>query len=179
MVDILERSVTFQDTSLQTKLAHSFVNVSLQWCATPFGGVIPHVQKNRKRKEAFCELVTHIHAIKFKKKTFYKYSLDGSVEVARRYALLSYGKKRRDIDTFDDLRNTMARTTDKSATVLPPTVDAFKEHVLCAKCHTLIWYKSHVPNQELIELVGHIWSACDDGLITPTMHNLLLLRFET
>ena len=29
----------------------------------------------------------------------------------------------------------------------------------------------HIPNQELIEPVGHSWSACDDGLITPTIHN--------
>ena len=48
----------------------------------------------------------------------------------------------------------------------PPTEDAFKEQVLCAKCHALIWCKSHVPNQELIEPVGHSWSSCDDGLIS-------------
>ena len=133
----------------------------------------------QKRKEAFCKLVTHIHAITLKKKKIlHNYNLDGSVEVARRYALLSYGKKRRDIDTFDDLRYTMAMTTDKSATMLPPTEDAFKEHVLCAKLHALNWCKSHVQNQELIEPVVHIWSACDDGLITPTMNNLLLLSFE-
>ena len=45
-------------------------------------------------------------------------------------------RSRRDVDTFDELRYTMAMTTDKSATMLPPTEDAFKEHVLCVTFHT-------------------------------------------
>ena len=76
----------------------------------------------------------------------YKHNLADSVNIAHSNALLSYGKKGRDIDTFDELRYTMVMTTDKSATVLPPTEDAFKKHVICAKCHTLIWCKSHIPN---------------------------------
>ena len=112
-------------------------------------------------------------------KTFHEYNLDDSVDVARSDALLLYGKKGRYVDTFDELRYAMAMTTDKAGTMILPYECAFKEHVLCAKCHALIWCKGHVPNQELIELVGHSWSACDDGLITPTMHNLLPLRFET
>ena len=106
-------------------------------------------------------------------KKIHEYNLDDSVDIARSYALLLYGKKGRDVDTFDELRYAMGMTTDKSGTMLPPYEGAFKEHVLCAKFHALISCKSHVPNQELIELVGHSWSACDDGLITPTMHNML------
>ena len=130
----------------------------------------------QKRQEAYSKLVTHTDMLS-NLKTFH--NLDDSVDVARRYALLLYGTKGRDVDTFDELRYAMAMTTDTSGTMLPPYEEAFKEHVLCAKCHALIWCKSHVPNQELIELVGHCWSACDDGLITPTMHYLLPLRFET
>ena len=132
----------------------------------------------QKRQEAYSKLVTHIGMLS-NFKTFHEYNLDDSVDVARIYALLLYGKKGRDVDTFDELRYAMAMTTYKSGTMLPPYEDAFKEHVPSAKCHALIWCKSHVPNQELIELVGHSWPACDDGLITPTMHNLFPLRFET
>ena len=146
-------------------------------CATPFG-VCYHMFGKPKRQEAYSKLVTRTDMLS-NLKTFHEYNLDDSVDVARSYALLVYGKKGRDVDTFDELRYDMATTTDKSGTVLPPYEGAFKEHVLCAKLHALIWCKSHVPNQELIELVGHSWSACDDGLITPTMHNLLPLRFET
>ena len=121
----------------------------------------------------------HVQTCNQIKKTFHEYNLDDSVDVARSYALLLYGKTGRDVDTFDELRYAMAMTTDKSGTMLPPYEGAFKEHVLCAKCHAFIWCTSQIPNQELIELVGHSWSACDDGLITPIMHNLLPLRFET
>ena len=130
------------------------------------------------RKEAYSKLVTHIDMLS-NLKTLHEYNLDDSVDVARSYALFWYGKKLRDVDTFNELSYTMAMTTDKSGIMLPPYEDAFKEHVLCAKFHDLIWCKSHIPNQELIEPVDHSWSACDDGLISPTIHNMLPLRFET
>ena len=132
----------------------------------------------QKRQEAYSKLVTRAD-MQSNLKTFHEYNLDDSVDVARSYALLLYGKPGRDVDTFDELRYTMAMTTDKSGAMLPPYEGAFKEHVLCAKFHALILCKSQIPNQELIELVGHSWSACDDGLITPTMHNLLPLRFDS
>ena len=170
MLEILERSVTFQDITLQTKVAHQFVNVSL---LCPFG-----VFSKLKRQEAYFELVTNMDMLS-NLKIFHEYNLDGSVDVPHSNALLSYGKNVRDVDTFDEWRYTMVMTTDKPATMLPPIEDAFKEHVLRAKFHTFIWCKGHVPNQELIEPVGHSWSACDDGLVTPTMHNLLPMGFET
>ena len=48
----------------------------------------------------------------------------------------------------------IAMTTDKSATMLPPTADTFNQ-ILRAKFHIFIWCKSHIPNQELIEPVVH------------------------
>ncbi|XP_014679528.1 PREDICTED: uncharacterized protein LOC106819400 [Priapulus caudatus] len=73
------------------------------------------------------------------------------------------------MDTLDELRYIMATMTDKYASMLPPTEDAFQQHVLRAKYQTRIWCRSHIPNQELIKPVGHGWSACDDGGITQTM----------
>jgi len=52
---------------------------------------------------------------------------------------------------------------------LPPTEDSFRQHVLRAKYQTWIWCESHITNQEVIEQVGHDWSACDSGGITQTM----------
>jgi len=63
----------------------------------------------------------------------------------------------------------MATTMDKEASMLPPTEDAFKQHVLRANYQTRIWCNSHIANQEETPPVGHGWSACDDGGITPTM----------
>ena len=107
--------------------------------------------------------------------TFHEYNLDDSVDGARSYAMLSYGKKGRDVDTSYELRYNMAITTNKSATMLPPTEDA------CPLCKIVYFdlVQGPRPNQELIEAVGHSCSACDNGLITPTMHNLIPLRSET
>ena len=141
MLKILEWSVTFQDVSRQTKLAHQFVNVSLLF-GSPF-----LVFSKQKRREAYSGLVTNMGKLSTLKTVHeYTYNLADSVNIAHSNALLSYGKKGRDVDTFDEMRYTMVMTTDKSATVLPPTEDAFKEHVIHAKCHTLIWCKSHIPN---------------------------------
>ena len=111
-------------------------------CSTPF-----RVFSKQTRREAYSELVTNMGMLSTLKTVHeYKYNLADGVNIAHSNALLSYGKKGRHVDTFDELRYTMVMTTDKSATVLPPTEDAFKKHVIYAKCHTLIWCKSHIPN---------------------------------
>ena len=133
MLEILEWSVTFQDISLKTKLAHQFVNVSLLF--NHFRGGGGGVFSKQKRQEAYSGLVTHMDILS-NLKTFHEYNLADSVDISHSNALLSYGKKGRDVDTFDELRYTMVMTTDKSATMLPPNEDAFKEDAIHAKCHT-------------------------------------------
>ena len=120
------------------------------------------------KKNAYSKLLKNVDTL-LNIKTFHENDLEDSVAVARSYALLLYGKKGSDMDTLDELRYIMATTTDKSASMLLPTEDAFKQHVLRAKYQTRIWCNSHMPNEEVIEPVGHGWSACDDGGITQTM----------
>ena len=84
----------------------------------------------QNRYEAYSKLVTHIGMLS-NLETFHEYNLDDRVDGARSYAMLSYGKKGRDVDTSYELRYTMAITTNKSATMLPPTEDA------CPLCHML------------------------------------------
>ena len=113
MLEILERSITFQDISLQTKLAPQFVNVSLlcKGCDTTYS-------VNRKGKRPTLNWL-HI-IIDMLSKTFHECKIDDSVDLACSYALLSYGKKGRyNVDTFDALRYTNAMTTDKSVAMLP------------------------------------------------------------
>ena len=103
----------------------------------------------QKRREAYSGLVINMGMLSTLKTVHeYKYYLADSVNIAHSNALLSYGKKGRDVDTFDELRYTMVMTTDKSATVLPPTEDAFKEHVIHAKCHTLRRWTRHSDNAQ-------------------------------
>ena len=77
----------------------------------------------------------------------------------------SLEKKERDIDTLNECATPWS--LQQTETMLLSTEDAFKQHVLRAKCHTLIWCKSQIPNQELIYPVGRSWSAFNDG---PTMN---------
>ena len=110
-------------------------------CSTPF-----RVFSKQKRREAYSGLVTNMGMLSTLKTVHeYRYNLADSVNIAHSNALLSYGKKGRDVDTFDELRYTMVMTTDKSATVLPPTEDAFKEHVIHAKC--LLWFGAKATSQ--------------------------------
>ena len=85
----------------------------------------------QKRHEAYSKLVTHNIGMLSDLETFHEYNLDDSVDGARSYAMLSYGKKGRDVDTSYELRYNMAITTNKSATMLPPTEDA------CPLCQIL------------------------------------------
>ena len=57
----------------------------------------------------------------------------------------SLGKKERDVDTLNECASPWP--WQQTATMLSSTKDAFKQHVLRAKFHTLIWCKSHIPNK--------------------------------
>ena len=76
--------------------------------------------------------------------------------------------KMEDFDTMDQLCYIVAMTTDKFASMLPPTEESFKQHILQAKYQTRILCDSHIPSQAEVEPVGHGWSACEDGCITQT-----------
>ena len=83
----------------------------------------------------------------------------------------SLGKKERDVDTFNECATSLPwQQTSRQQCFPQPKTLSTSIHILRAKFHIFIWCKSHIPNQELIEPVGHSWSACDDGLVTPTMH---------
>jgi len=120
------------------------------------------------KKSAYSKLVKYADSLT-NLHSFHNDDLDGSVAAARKFVLLLYaGKKGKDINTLDELRYVLATTTDKTAAMLPPTEDSFKQHVLRAKYQTRLWCQSHIASQEVVEPVGHGWSACDGG-IAPTM----------
>ena len=82
---------------------------------------------------AFTRLKSHLSELKEMTKFGLSGSLQEALPVARKYALLLYGQKKR-VDghlctNLDELRYTLASTTDASAANLPPTEDAFQQHV--------------------------------------------------
>ena len=52
--------------------------------------------------------------------------------------LCLYGLKGQSCSSLDELRYKLATTTDKPAHALPPTDDAFQQHVLLAQYQTAI-----------------------------------------
>ena len=119
--------------------------------ANELGQTVCECSMNRiGKKTAYSKLLKNVDTL-----SNHEDDLEHSVAVARSYALVLYEKKGSDMDTLDELRYIMATTTDKSATTLPSTEDAFKKHVLRAKYQTRIWCNSLMPNEEVIEPVVH------------------------
>ena len=85
-------------------------------------------------------------------------SLEEALPVARKYALLLYGKKKKEdghpCTNLYELRYTLVSTKDPLATNLPPTEDAFQQHVLRALYQTAVWRHSHLAKPHLWNPVG-------------------------
>ena len=69
--------------------------------------------------------------------------------------------------SLDELRYKLATTTDKAAHALPPTDDAFQQHVLHARYQTAILCHSHKPAPSRID---HGWVTSEDGQLEAKMY---------
>ena len=92
------------------------------------------------------------------------------LETARKFVLLLHGKKAKNTMSLDELRYILATTTDKPASQLPPTEDAFKQHVMRAQYQIKIWIQSHVPKQDLPELTEHGWVISGNNKLEPVYY---------
>ena len=90
---------------------------------------------------------------------FHSLDVDASLEAARKLVLLMYGKgmKRKACETLNELRFQMATLTDKPVSSLPPTDDAFMQHVLRAKLQTIIWCTSHIAKPKPLDPTNYGW----------------------
>lgn len=88
----------------------------------------------------------------------------------RRFVLLMHGKKTKNISSLNELRFVLATTTDKPASLLPPTDDAFEQHVLRAQYQVAVWCQSHIAKPENMNPVGHGWHVNAKDELRPTMY---------
>ena len=90
----------------------------------------------------FTRLKTHMSELKDMGKFGLSESLEQALPVARKYALLLYSKKKKEdghpCTNLYELRYTLVSTKDSLATNLPPTEDAFQQHVLRALYQTAV-----------------------------------------
>jgi len=79
-----------------------------------------------------------------------------------KYALSLYGSK--SSHTLDQLRYVYACTSDKPASLFPPTDDAFEQHLKRANYQVAIWTHSHVAKPVLWNPDGNGWQVRDNKL---------------
>lgn len=122
---------------------------------------------------AFTRLKTHLTDLKKMAKFLPSGSLKDALPVARKYALLLYGQKKKEnghpCTNLDELRHTLAFTTDSSAANPSPTEDAFQQLVLRALCQPAVWHHSHLAKPHLWNPDGRGWRLRQDGSIEPIM----------
>ena len=68
---------------------------------------------------------------------------------ATKYALLLYGVKGRSCQSLNRLRYNYACKSDKSASLFPPTDDAFEQHIRRVNYQVAIWIHSHEAKPDL------------------------------
>ncbi|KAJ8290604.1 hypothetical protein GJAV_G00015170 [Gymnothorax javanicus] len=86
------------------------------------------------------------------------------VAAARELVLRMYGEQAGKCKTLNELCYKLATTTDKPATQLPPTKDAFKQHASQSRYPSLIWCHSHVPKPQLDDPEEYGWYRDSCGL---------------
>lgn len=84
------------------------------------------------------------------------------ISTATQYAILLYGSK--SCRTLDQLRYVYACTSDKPASLFPPTDDAFKQHLKRANYQVAIWIHSHIAKPVLWSPDGNGWQLRDNEL---------------
>lgn len=90
-------------------------------------------------------------------------------DAARHFLLMMYGVKKNSkliSMTLDDYRFVIASTSNKSSSNLPPTENAFHQHILRCKVQVQIWVNSHVPKPSLWSPIGNGWYL-QSGILTP------------
>ena len=68
---------------------------------------------------------------------------------ATTYELLLYGVKGRSCQSLNRLRYNYACKSDKSASLFPPTDNAFERHIRRVNCQVVIWIHSHEAKPDL------------------------------
>ena len=83
---------------------------------------------------------------------------------ATKYALLLYGVKGRSCQSLNRLRYNYAGKSDKSASLFPPTDDAFEQHIRRVNYQVAIWTHSHEAKPDLWNSDGNGWQLRNNKL---------------
>ena len=102
------------------------------------------------------------------------------LDICREFVLLLYSNKKMDggnyCKTWDQLWYILASTTNKTPACLPPTEDAFAQHVMRARLQSAIWCNSHIAKPVLWQPDGNGWKFTGEEGLAP---NHVLERYCT
>lgn len=120
------------------------------------------------KRTALSKLTQNIGRLKDLSRVHASESVEECLPVTRTYAMMLFGGTKnkstgKPYSSMNEIRFSMATSTDKSATQLPPTEDAFKHHVMRARVQTIIWCQSHAPDPDIPDPVGNGWKRAEDG----------------
>ena len=90
--------------------------------------------------------------------------ITNELPTATKYALLLYGSKSNSCKSLDQLRYEYACKSDKSASLFPPTDDAFQQHIRRVNYQVAIWIHSHEARPVLWRPDGNGWQLRDNKL---------------
>ena len=83
---------------------------------------------------------------------------------ATKYAVLLYGVKGRSCQSLNPLRYNYVCKSDKSASLFPPTDDAFERHIRRVNYQVAIWIHSHEAKPDLWHPGGIGWQLRNNRL---------------
>lgn len=125
------------------------------------------------KKKAYTKLKQNMDILKDLRHFGEGYSFD--VNCATKLMLTLYGQRKRDTgeycSTLNELRYILATQTDMAAAQLPPTDDAFKQHVMRAAFQTAIWKSCDLASPRLPDPIGNGWVE-ENGLLVPIFYTL-------
>jgi len=112
---------------------------------------VHHISTKLGKRTAYSTLTNTVEAVR-KLETFQ--DVPTFLDTARRFILLMHGKKSKTLSSLNELCFLLATTTDKPASVLPPTEDAFEQHVLLAQYQVGIWMSKMNSAQQCTERIS-------------------------
>ena len=86
------------------------------------------------------------------------------LSTATKYALLLYGVKGRSCQSLNRLLSNYACKSDTSASLFPPTDDAFEQHIRRVNYQVTIWIHSHEAKSDLWNPDGNGWQLRNNRL---------------
>ena len=112
---------------------------------------------NIGKRTAYNTLVVNITDMLYLAELSQSSDVTNGLPTATKYVLLLYEVKGRSCQSLNRLCYNYACKSDKSASLFPPTYDAFEQHIRRVDYQVAIWIHSHEAKPDLWNHDGNEW----------------------